>query len=523
MEVNVVDREQGRQPELLGRHLEALYGVCAALNTGRELSDILADVMAVLHDHAAMRRGLVAVADAEGSELLLGVAHEGDDSRGRPVRYRRGEGILGTVLAEGRSLVVPRLAREPRFLDRLKRFDSGAPLVGVPIQAADGETLGVLAAQPEGEDHLPEQARLLEMVAHLLAERVRLLRHTEGERRRLADERDALRREVRQEYGFDNIVGHTEPMRRIFELVRQVAKWDTTVLIRGESGTGKELIAHAIHYNSPRSSGPFVKLNCAALPDNLLESELFGHEKGAFTGALSTRKGRFELGDGGTMFLDEIGEVSPAFQAKLLRILAEGEFERVGGSRTLKVDVRIIAATNRPLEQEIEEGRFREDLYYRLNVLPIQMPALRERKEDIPDLVRFMAKRIGAKQGRTLDVTESALRLLVRHDWPGNVRELENTVERAAIMTDSGVIDRDVVVDAGLTEGFEAPAAPGTAPGPAPLPADLDDPDLDERERVIAALEQAGWVQAKAARLLGMTPRQVAYRIRMLNIKVRRM
>jgi Nif-specific regulatory protein len=186
------------------------------------------------------------------------------------------------------------------------------------------------------------------------------------------------------------------------------------------------------------------------------------------------------------------------------------------------VDVRIIAATNRPLEQEIEEGRFREDLYYRLNVLPVQMPPLRERKEDIPDLVRFMAQRIGAKQGRSLEVTESALRLLVRHDWPGNVRELENTVERAAIMTDSGVIDRDVVVDAGLADGFEAPAPAGTAPGPAPPPADLDDPDMDERERVIAALEQAGWVQAKAARLLGMTPRQVAYRVRMLNIKVRR-
>jgi Nif-specific regulatory protein len=306
-------------------------------------------------------------------------------------------------------------------------------------------------------------------------------------------------------------------MRPVFEAVRQVAKWNTTVLVRGESGTGKELIANAVHYNSPRARGAFVKLNCAGLPDNLLESELFGHEKGAFTGALAQRKGRFEQADGGTLFLDEIGEIAAAFQAKLLRVLQEGEFERVGGTRTLKTEVRVIAATNRDLEAAVRAGGFREDLYYRLNVMPILVPPLRERSEDIPDLARFLTTKIGRRQGRDLKVTDGAVRPLMRHRWPGNVRELESCLERAAVMSETGTIDRDLIHIAGLDDLLpEPPSASAAAPK-----VDLNDPELDERERVIAALEEAGWVQAKAARLLNMTPRQIAYRIQILNIRVR--
>ena len=331
------------------------------------------------------------------------------------------------------------------------------------------------------------------------------------------EERDKLRREVKGDHGFESLVGHASSMRPVFEAVRQVAKWNTTVLVRGESGTGKELIANAVHYNSPRARGAFVKLNCAALPDNLLESELFGHGKGAFTGALTQRKGRFEQADGGTLFLDEIGEISAAFQAKLLRVLQEGEFERVGGSRTLKTDVRVIAATNCDLEAAVRFGGFREDLYYRLNVMPILVPPLRERSEDVPDLARFLTTKIGRRQGRDLKVTDGAVRLLMRHRWPGNVRELENCLERAAVMSGTGTIDRDLIHIAGLDDLLpEPPSASAAAPK-----VDLTDPELDERERVIAALEEAGWVQAKAARLLNMTPRQIAYRIQILNIRVR--
>jgi Nif-specific regulatory protein len=351
---------------------------------------------------------------------------------------------------------------------------------------------------------------------------VLLSRSVEAERRALREERDTLRRHLKGSHGFDSIIGHTQRMRIVFEQVRQVAKWNTTVLLRGESGTGKELIANAIHYNSPRASGSFVKLNCAALPDNLLESELFGHEKGAFTGAVTQRKGRFEQADGGSLFLDEIGEITPAFQAKLLRVLQEGEFERVGGSRTIKVDVRVIAATNRNLEQEVKDGDFREDLYYRLNVMPIVMPALRERIEDVPELAKFLVAKVAKQQGRELTITDSALRVLMRYDWPGNVRELENCMERAAVMSESGIIDSDVLNLTGLDVGnLPTPSANDVETVRQTAAIDLNDPDIDERERVIAALEQAGWVQAKAARLLNMTPRQIAYRIQTLKIQVK--
>jgi Nif-specific regulatory protein len=397
-------------------------------------------------------------------------------------------------------------------------YDTELPFIGVPIRVA-GDLVGVLAAQPAtaADGLLDERAKLMEMLANLIGQSVRLSWQVERERRDLTEERDNLRRAVRGQYGFANIVGHSPRMQRVFEQVRQVAKWNTTVLIRGETGTGKELIAHAIHYNSPRAAGAFVKLNCAALPENLLESELFGHEKGAFTGALAQRKGRFEQADGGTLFLDEIGEVSSAFQAKLLRVLQEGELERVGGSRTLKVDVRVIAATHRELESAVEAGKFREDLYYRLNVMPIVIPPLRERIEDIPEIALFLVEKIGKAQGRSLSITESAVRVLLHHDWPGNVRELENCLERAAVMSERGEIDRDLV----LVSGIEERVLPLQGAGGAAFA--LDDPNLDERERVIAALEQAGWVQAKAARLLGMTPRQIAYRIQTLNIKVRQL
>jgi len=505
---------------LFETELEALFHVSRVLSRSLNLHKTLLAVLEVLHDHAGMQRGMVALVDPDSGEMLVSALHDGDPDRAGSVRYRSGEGVVGAILELGDTVVVERIADEPRFLGRLGLYDPQLPFIGVPIRVGDGAPVGVLAAQPQSDEValLGERARFLEMVANLAAQSVRLSWEVERERRDLTDERDRLRRQMRGEYGFDNIVGHTPAMRKVFEQVRQVAKWNTTVLIRGESGTGKELIANAIHYNSPRASGTFVKLNCAALPDTLLESELFGHEKGAFTGATAQRKGRFEQADGGTLFLDEIGEISAAFQAKLLRVLQEGEFERVGGTRTLKVDVRIIAATNRDLESEVEAGNFREDLYYRLNVMPIYMPALSERSEDIPELAAFLVNKLSRQQGRELSLTDSAIRLLMRHDWPGNVRELENSLERAAIMSGDGVIDRDAVIQSGLKERV-GPAPAASAPVVA---VDLNDPGLDERERLIAALEQAGWVQAKAARLLGMTPRQIAYRIQTLNINVRK-
>jgi Nif-specific regulatory protein len=506
----------GNRQAFLESELETLYRVSEVLSCSLDLRETMQGVLKVLHEQGSLSYGMISLVDEQSGELLVTALH---DDRTRPfesVRYRPGEGIVGAILCSAEPIIVRRVADEPRFLDRLGVYKANLPFIGVPINIGENETVGVFAAQPSrASDPLDEQVRFLEMVANLMGQTVRLARKVEREQQQLRDERDTLRRHVKGEHGFSNIVGHTQRMRVVFEQVRQVAKWDTTVLIRGESGTGKELIANAIHYNSPRANGPFIKLNCAALPDTLLESELFGHEKGAFTGAVYQRKGRFEQANGGTLFLDEIGEISPAFQAKLLRVLQEGEFERVGGLKTLSVDVRVIAATNRDLESRVHSGEFREDLYYRLNVMPIYMPALRERAEDIPDLVHHLVAKLARSQGRNLEITDSAIRLLMRYHWPGNVRELENCLERAAIMSAEGVIDRDAIGLTGIEES-------GSRAEPRPADkVDLDDPELDERERVIAALEEAGWVQAKAARLLNMTPRQIAYRIQTLNIKVR--
>ncbi len=517
-----------RRYDQLQADLETLFQVSQVLSRSLDLRDTLAGVLRALHEGGGLERGMVTLTDNDTGEQRVVAVHGLGTVKVDEIRYQPGEGVVGAVLEEGDSVVLKRIADEPRFSGKLGIYDEDGPFIGVPIRVAQA-SVGVLAAQPSGDDVdlLRERARFLEMVANVIGQAVRLARSVEAEQQALREERDKLRREVKATHGFESIIGHTVPMHLVFDQVRQVAKWTTTVLIRGESGTGKELVANAIHYNSPRARGPFVKLNCAALPDSLLESELFGHEKGAFTGAISLRKGRFEQADGGSFFLDEIGEISPAFQAKLLRILQEGEFERVGGGRTLRVDVRFIAATNRDLEVEVRAGNFREDLYYRLNVMPIRMPSLRERIEDLPDLARFLVTKVAGRQGRQLKITDSALRVLMRHDWPGNVRELENCMERAAVMSEGGIIDRDTIELTGLDVGARDASSPVDAlrviepVSESASRIDLDDPDLDERERVIAAMEEAGWVQAKAARLLNMTPRQIAYRIQTLNIKVR--
>jgi len=500
---------------ILVGELETLFQVSQVLSRSLDLQSTLSSVLEVLDQRVGLARGLVGLVPPERDELMIYAVRGMPELAAGEVRYQSGEGVVGEILRQGESLVLNRITDDSRFLGRLGIYDLEKPFIGVPIRSGS-EVLGVFAAQPSSaqKELLGERARFLEMVANLIGQIVRLSWEVESEKRELKDERDQLKRKVRGQYGFDNIIGHSFAMRQVFEQVRQVSKWNTTVLIRGETGTGKELIATAIHYNSPRAQGPFVKLNCAALPENLLESELFGHEKGAFTGAVSQRQGRFEQADGGTLFLDEVGEVSPAFQAKLLRVLQEGEIERVGGTRTIKVDVRVVAATHRDLEADVETGDFREDLYYRLNVMPIMMPTLRDRLEDVPDIAHFLLQKIARAQERELTITDSALRVLMHHRWPGNVRELENCLERAAVMSYDGVIDRDQILLTGIEERVTGPHADQI---------DLMDEGIDERERVIAALEQAGWVQAKAARLLGMTPRQIAYRIRTLNIKVRQL
>ncbi len=319
----------------------------------------------------------------------------------------------------------------------------------------------------------------------------------------LRSENLMLKSQLQERYGFDKIIGRSQAMHEIYRIIQRVAKTDTTVLITGESGTGKELIARAIHYNSERKDKPLVPINCGAIPEELLESELFGHEKGAFTGAVRDRKGRFEMAHQGTVFLDEIGDMSPKLQVKLLRFLQERKFERVGGSRTIEVDVRIIAATNKDLEKEVREGNFREDLYFRLNVIPIHVPPLRERDGDIPLLIHHFLHEHCQKKGLPpKKISKAAVRCMERYDWPGNVRELENMIERLVILCESDTIDTS-----------DLPARiQKAAPRPSVTDVQIGDEGIDlkqiledlENRLIIEALKKAGGVKNQAAKLLGL-------------------
>lgn len=488
--------------------LEALFAMSRHLIRSSTDSETLQRALSTFCHLAGIDRAVISSSDAPGAVPNLLAVHGALKSQ---QRISQG-GFSQWVIENRQRLIVDEPGGDTRFLPEETLFDSSRTLFGFPLSTDSGRCHGAFLFQPPagGEDDA-DAMRLGEMAATLLEACTSGAKAASLPAQAPAPQ-DTEPGEIPR--GFEKLVGGTPKMKRLFQQVRQVAKWNTTVLVLGESGTGKELIANAIHFTSPRASGPFIKMNCAAVPDNLLESELFGYEKGAFTGATTQRAGRFEQAHRGTLFLDEIGEISASFQAKLLRVLQEGEFERLGGGTTQHVDVRVIAATNRDLGQAVREDQFRQDLYYRLNVMPLHLPPLRERLEDIDGLAIHLVSRIGEAQGRALEITPSAIRVLMRHDWPGNVRELENCLERAAVMSDEGLLDREAVVRAGL---------PGASVSPSVVPpTDLSDPKLDERERIVAALEQAGWVQAKAARLLNMTPRQIAYRIQMLKIDIQR-
>jgi transcriptional regulator with GAF, ATPase, and Fis domain len=331
---------------------------------------------------------------------------------------------------------------------------------------------------------------------------------------------DYLRHEQQDIYDFDRIVGASGALQSVLAIVKKVARSNSTVLVRGETGTGKELIAGAIHHNSNRANRAFVKVNCAALQENLLESELFGHEKGAYTSADKQRIGRFEQADGGTLFLDEVGDMSPSTQAKILRVLQEHEFERLGGTRTLRVDVRIIAATNRNLTQMVQEGRFREDLFYRLNVVSVETPPLRDRKEDIPALADFFVKRFATELKKRVESSHpEAQKLLMRHNWPGNIRELENVIERAVLLADGPQVQ---VSDLQIGEQASGGSSSGDRATVVRIPPTGIPLEEIERQAVVEALKMSNWVQKDAAELLGISPRVMNYKIKILGIEIPR-
>jgi Nif-specific regulatory protein len=476
---------------------------------------MLAEVLKLLEERLALLRGTVMLLSPDGSELIVAAAPGIPGHTQGQYRYRYGEGIIGNVVQTGQSAIVPQVFEEPRFTNRLYQrqpeTDGDMAFLCVPI-VLGSEVVGTLSADIalEDADQLNERCRFLEIVASMVAYDVKSRRMEELQRQMMESENLRLRDALKERFRPENIIGNSHLMREVYLRIHQVASTSTTVLIRGESGTGKELVASAVHYNSLRAQKPFVKVNCAALSEGLLESELFGHEKGAFTGALFSRIGRLEEAEGGTLFLDEIGDFSPAIQVKLLRVLQEREYERSGSNRTVKANVRIVAATNRELESAVEEGLFRQDLYYRINVFPIILPPLRQRKDDILLLAdHFVAKYAQKLNKDVRRISTQAINMMAAYHWPGNVRELENCIEYSVLLSRDNVI-----------HGHN-------------LPPTLQMPDADdsiqvdslkhrvailEKDMIVDALKSCHGSINAAARRLGITARMVRYKVKKLRI-----
>jgi Nif-specific regulatory protein len=499
--------------------LSILFEVSQILDSSLDLRTVVEPVLEAITGSLGLKFATLTLLNRQTGDISIESAYGLSASQKQRGRYRLGEGITGKVIQTGKPAIVPKISEEPHFLDKTRARKGLAggefSFICVPIKLGR-EVIGALSADrpASAPEALQEDARILSVVASLIAQAVRLRQSAQEERERLVEENLRLQEELKDRFRPSNIIGNSKAMQEVYQLIAQVSTSDTSVLLRGESGTGKELVAHAIHYASRRAARSFIKVNCAALPESVIESELFGHEKGAFTGAVAARKGRFELAHGGTLFLDEIGDLSPGVQIKLLRVLQEREFERVGGMETIKADVRLIAATNRDLETLIEKELFRQDLYYRLNVFPIHIPPLRERRTDILLLADYFAERYSSAGGkRVRRISTPAIDMLMAYHWPGNVRELENCIERAVLLSDDEVIHGHH-----LPPTLQTAEASGTTPR-GTLRATLE---RVERELLVEALKSSRGNMAAAAEALGITERIMGLRVRKYRIAARR-
>jgi len=500
----------------LAKEVRLLSDISKAFAESLDLEATLKSILESLDTHLKLRRGTITLLDPDSETINIRLAHGLSEKSKRLGTYRVGEGITGTVVQSGKEIIVPDISKDPRFLYRTRsRKKSGHKQTAffcVPIKL-EGRTVGALSVdrQADSTANFEDSIRLLNVIATMVAQAVKLNRLVTSDRKRLHEENVRLRQELKTRFNLHNMVGSSNAMQEVYRLIEQVADSNATVLIRGESGTGKDLVAHAIHYSSPRGDKPFVKVNCTALPETLLESELFGHEKGAFTGATSTKPGRFERAHGGTIFLDEIGDFPPNLQVKLLRVIQFKEFERLGGLKTISTNVRIIVATNKKLEELIEKEQFREDLYYRINVFPIYLPPLRQRKDDIMLLAdHFLDKHARDNNKDITRISTPAIEMLTRYHWPGNVRELENCLERAVLLC-----NEDVIRSEHLPPSLQMIKKTRTA----------DQRSLTEvianmeRELIVDALKKSGGQQRKAAKDLGITERILGYKIKKHNIQ----
>ncbi len=498
--------------------LETLYNVNQILATGCRQQEALAEILDMLDRELGLARGTITILSPNGDEVRIEAAHDLTREQTRRITYRIGEGITGKVMQTGKPMIIPRISKEPLFLNRLERWNinkGDLSFICVPI-SIDNEVIGTISVDRPFKKLSPldEEMRILSIVASMISNDLRGRREATMVRQQFEDENLRLRHELEDRFRPENIIGNSNAMRELYHQIHQVAGSDTTVLIHGESGTGKELVAHAIHFSSPRKNGHFIKVNCAALNENLLESELFGHEKGAFTGAIQARKGRIEEANNGTLFLDEIGDFSSATQIKLLRVIQEKEFERVGSNQTIKTNTRIITATNRNLEQEVDKGSFRQDLYYRINVFPILLPPLRDRKDDILLLADHFVEKYAKKMDNDIRrISTPAINMMVSYHWPGNVRELENCIERAVLLSTDKVIHGHHLPPTLQTSDSSNTIGTGSL---------KERINLFERDLIIDALKRNNGNIAATARDLKTTSRIMRYKVKELQIDNKR-
>jgi len=490
--------------------VKILLEVAEALSSSLDLEKSLGLILRVFADSLEMKRGTITLVEPGTNELKIEVAQGLTAKEKERGRYKIGEGITGRVVATGEAMVVQDVGAEPLFLNRTQARQGKFAFLCVPIKVGN-KVVGALSVDHlfKGNISYQDDINFLTIIAAMVGQTVKVRELAEKDKQVVVAENLKLKQLLKGKYKFGNIVYTSALMEQTLKAAMQVAETQATVLVRGESGTGKELIAAAIHYSSPRSDKPFIKVACAALPESLLESELFGYEKGAFTGAMERRLGRFELASSGTIFLDEIGDLSLATQVKLLRVLQEKEFERLGGGKSVKVDVRVICATHRNLEEMVKEGKFREDLFYRINVFPILLPPLRERREDIPILVSHFTHGFAKENKKEIDgVSKGALEALMAYDWPGNVRELENIIERAAILSTKGLI-----APKDLPPNFTRSAALVPEEG-STLPEIIES---IEKQKIAEAMAKHK-TQRKAAKALGLTERMLGYKIQKYSL-----
>jgi Nif-specific regulatory protein len=501
--------------EIYQIELSVLHEIANVIADSRgDIIKALEKALFVLHDSLGLENCVIYRLEEE----LLNIFAAFNFNRHQKVisQYRLGEGATGLAAQAKEPVVIENIHNDILFLNKSgNRTREMISYIAVPM-IVDNEVIGVLASHLSKSTQIDfeETVRILSIVSSLFAQSINSHLTVETEKEKLAELKQYYKMEWDAKvHNFGDIIGESPKIKQVFQVIERIAPSDVTVLVRGETGTGKELVAAAIHKRSRRADGPFIKLNCAAITDTLLESELFGHEKGAFTDAKETRKGRFELADKGTLFLDEIGDISASAQVKLLRVLQEREFERVGGSKTIKVNVRLVAATNRDLEKMVKDGEFREDLYYRLNVIPIDLPPLRERGNDIRLLVNFFLERAMKNHKKLVSLKEDAMEQLMLYPWPGNVREMENTIERIVLMGDEGMSAEDMSL---LLPAFQSQKSANKQSSGI----NIEGKSLDELEceAIKSALEQCDGSQTKAADILGITLRQIGYKIKKYGI-----